>query len=280
MFLFCSCNGPVMQAPDRQQRLTALRDIIADIERKPALAEARQSVITAEKDRFPNLSPGLFQEIFTDSARNGGASFGFALGQSKTLLTPRRPVILYLQLFADSQLFGLPYGPGLFGREFDPSCLIMVRPRTMAELLWVAEEALSCRAVAGVLADIGGAPKLLDFTASRRLAMRAAENGTSLFLLRYGTAREASAAHLRWHLAPQRSARQDFDPGAPGAARWRLILERGTTIKRPGAWFLEWTKNGFATLPAGPHGEPRPRTQPALPGALPAALANGLSQTA
>jgi protein ImuA len=239
-----------MQAPDRQQRLTALRDIIADIERKPALADARQSVITAEKDSFPELSPGLFQEVFTDSARNGGASLGFALGQSKTLLTPRRPVIVYLQLLSDSQFFGLPYGPGLFGRDFDPACLIMVRPRTMAEMLWVAEEALSCRAVAGILADIGGAPKLLDFTASRRLAMRAAENGTSLFLLRYGTAREASAAHLRWHLAP------------------------------PGAWFLEWTTNGFATFSAGPHGAPRRTPQPALPGTVPAALANGLSQTA
>lgn len=269
-----------MQAPDRQQRLCALRDIIADIERKPALADARQSVIEADRERFPDLAAGLFQEVFTDSARNGGASFGFALEQSKTLLTPRRPVIVYLQLVSDSQFFGLPYGPGLFGRDFDPSCLIMVRPRTMAELLWVAEEALSCRAVAGIVADIGGAPKLLDFTASRRLALRAAENGTSLFLLRYGTAREASAAHLRWHLAPLRSGRQEFDPGAPGPARWRLTLERGTTMKRPGAWFLEWTKNGFATFPAGPHGAPRPATQKTLPGAVPAALANGLSQTA
>jgi protein ImuA len=269
-----------MQAPDRQQRLCALRDIIADIERKPALADARQSVIEADRERFPDLAAGLFQEVFTDSARNGGASFGFALEQSKTLLTPRRPVIVYLQLVSDSQFFGLPYGPGLFGRDFDPSCLIMVRPRTMAEMLWVAEEALSCRAVAGIVADIGGAPKLLDFTASRRLALRAAENGTSLFLLRYGTAREASAAHLRWHLAPLRSGRQEFDPGAPGSARWRLTLERGTTMKRPGAWFLEWTKNGFATFPAGPHGAPRRTPQPALPGAVPAALANGLSQTA
>src|SRR5690606_39431496 len=79
-----------MQAPDRQQRLCALRDIIADIERKPALADSRQSVIEADRERFPDLAAGLFQEVFTDSTRNGGASFGFALEQSKTLLTPDR----------------------------------------------------------------------------------------------------------------------------------------------------------------------------------------------
>src|SRR5690606_5890650 len=120
-------------------------------------------------------------------------------------------------------------------------------PTDMSQLLWAAEEALGCAALAGIVAEIGAVPAPLDFTASRRLSLRAAAMGTSLFLLRYGTAREASAAHLRWHLSPVRSARHRYDPGAPGAPRWRLQLERGAPLQHHGEWLLEWTENGFAT---------------------------------
>ena len=269
-----------MQTPNQQQRLAALRDVIADIERKPALLDAHGPADAGPKEDFPALPGGLVQEVFTDSARNGGASLAFALGQGRGLLNPRRPALLYLHLAQDGQFFGLPYGPGLISFGLDPARLVIVRAANMTELLWTAEEALCCGAVAGILADIGAVPQPLDFTASRRLSLRAAEAGTSLFLLRYGRGREASAAHLRWHLEPVRSGRQRHDPGAPGPARWRLTLERGITIKRQGTWYLEWTKNGFATLPVRIHGADRPGTGAPLSGALPAALGDRLSQTA
>src|SRR5690606_5937805 len=185
----CSCFvhlGHAMQTPLRQQRLAALRDIIADIERKPALAEARAKV-EAEGGRFPILAGGLLQEVFTDDRRNAGASLGFALAQSRSLLTPQRLAVVYVQLTQEAQQLGLPYGPGLLHFGFDPDALVMVRAGSMAELLWVAEEALGCRAVAAVVGDIGKPSKVLDFTASRRLSLRAAEAGSSMFLLRYGT---------------------------------------------------------------------------------------------
>ncbi|WP_338721390.1 hypothetical protein [Devosia sp. XK-2] len=265
-----------MQTQNRQQRLVALRDIIADIERKPALAEARTQSVAAPEAGFPRFSGGLVQEVFTDAVRNGGASLGFALGQAGTLLTEKRVAVLYLQLERDAQFFGLPYGPGLLSFGFDPSRLMIVRAKEMKELLWVAEEALACRAVAGIVADIGGVPEALDFTASRRLSLRAAENGASLFLLRYGTRREASAAHLRWCLTPQRSGRKPFDERAPGAARWSVTLEKGLSLIQQTRFLLEWTANGFATLPAEPGRESRHGT--ALPLALSSRLADGLSQ--
>src|SRR5215217_3949874 len=86
----CSCfvhvSGQIMHPPDHQQRLTALRETIADIERKPALAEMRARSFANADGAFPTLPGGLLQEVFTDAVRNGGASLGFALGQAKTLL--------------------------------------------------------------------------------------------------------------------------------------------------------------------------------------------------
>ena len=269
-----------MSAPDRQERLAALRDTIADIERKPALAEMRQRAFGADDGQFPSFPGGLSQEIFTDAVRNGGASLGFALGQARSLLTPKRLAVIYLQLVSDAQFFGLPYGPGLLSFGFDPNQLIIVRASTMRDLLWGAEESLACRAVAGIVADIGGDPEPLDFTASRRLSMRAAESGASLFLLRYGQERQATAAHLRWRLTPHRSGRRQFDDRAPGEARWTLKLEKGNAGQRNLEWLLEWKENGFKTLPHWIGTAHRPLARPAFPGALSALLGDRIPQTA
>lgn len=269
-----------MQTPDRQQRLAALRHVIADIERKPAFAEGVGASDCAVAGDFPTLGPGLVQEVFADAVRNGGASLGFALGQGRGLITSRRPALLYLQLATDGQFFGLPYGPGMVSFGLDPARLVMVRATDMSDLLWSAEEALRCGAVAGIIAEIGGVTQPLDFTASRRLSLRAAEARASLFLLRYGQEREASAAHLRWHLVPEKSANSPHDAKAPGPPRWRLRLERGLSIVRHGEWLLEWTKNGFATRPAGTDGQDRSFAGAAVSGAVPALLADRLSQTA
>lgn len=265
-----------MPASERQQRLAALRETIADIERKPALAEARARVET-EDGCFPKLAGGLLQEVFTDDRRNAGASLGFALAQARTLLGGRRVAVIYLQLIEEAQELGMPYGPGLLSFGLDPDALVLVRAASMAELLWAAEEAVACRAVAAVVADIGGHSRLLDFTASRRLSLRAAEGGSSIFLLRYGRERAPSAAHLRWCLWPRRSAGKPYDDHAPGPARWQVRLERGSLIKQQAEWLLAWTENGFSSFPS--RHDDRPGRSAPLPRLVPAQLAHRLSQT-
>jgi protein ImuA len=264
-----------MSSPDQQQRLLALRETIADIERKPALAEARARV-EHRPGEFPVLAGGLLQEVFTDELRNGGASLGFALAQARGLLTAQRLAVIYLQLSDEAQKLGMPYGPGLLSFGFDPDALVLVRAANVAELLWAAEEAIACRAVAAVVADIGSHAKLLDFTASRRLSLRSAATGGSIFLLRYGQGREASAAHLRWHLSPARSGRKQYDDRAPGPVRWQVLLERGSLIKQHAEWVLEWTENGFSTFT--PRYDDSARQPTAFPRVVPANLANRLSQ--
>ena len=265
-----------MASPDRQRRLAALRDTIAQIERKPALAEARPR-LAPDGSGFPMPAGGLLQEIYTDERRHAGAALGFALAQARSLLSPARPAAIYLQLAREGQEMGLPYGPGLLSFGFDPAALVLVRAANMTELLWAAEEAIACRAVAAVLADIAGEPKLLDFTASRRLGLRTASAGSSLLLLRYGTGRPASAAHLRWRLNPTLSAARRFDALAPGAPRWHLQLEKGVLHASQTQWLLGWTRDGLTTRDA-PRRAPLPAAAAPLSEPVPAPLAHRLPE--
>ncbi|WIJ25524.1 ImuA family protein [Devosia sp. RR2S18] len=269
-----------MDASDRQQRLAALRDTIANIERKPALANAAVRH-TVGAGQFPVLGPGMVQEIFTDEHRNCGASLGFALGLGQQLLGGPRQVLVYLQLAGESQELGVPYGAGLLSFGLDPAQLILVRPKDMVELLWAAEEALACRGVAAVVAEIGGQPKILDFTASRRLSLRAQASKTSIFLLRYGTGREASAAQFRWHIGGARSGEMPYDPRAPGETRWRVVREKGALAQREQQeWILGWSENGFYIVDTAADHAPERRTGTTLPSAPSPQLGDRLRQTA
>lgn len=266
-----------MQSPAQYQRLAALRDVIADIERKPALEDRRGAITDTRSDAFPELPAGLVQEVFADDIRTAGASLGFALAQAQNLLSPRRPTLFYLQMGNDAQKLGMPYTPGLAWAGLDGSQLVIVRTADMTEFLWAAEEVVSCRAVAALVADVRGEPKLLNFTASRRLSLRAANSRVSLFMLRYGYGRASSASHLRWHVQPSRSGRQQFDDRAPGAARWSVMLEKGRIAGNRTEWVLEWTKNGFAVIPQSKPAFRQP-AGPAFPGPVPAVLGHRLSQ--
>jgi protein ImuA len=258
--------------------LAALRARIEGIERRPALEGALVQPRTGDADAFA-LPSGMLHEVFTPARRNAGAGLGFCLGASRGLVSVERPALLYLQLTAETAETGLPYGPGLASFGIDPAAVVLIRTATIIELLWAAEEGLACRAVAAVIADIGTDPKALDFTASRRLGMRAQESGGTMLMLRYGEGRAASAARLRWRVDPDSSAPAEFDDKAPGDSRWRLTLEKGLWRGKPNKeWLLGWTKDGFDILDI-PDADRAPRAAP-LPGANPAALGDRLAQTA
>lgn len=236
--------------PTLKPDLETLRAQIAALEQRPVLADSgaflaeRQGAGTASGKAAGNplalLSPpaGLLHEVFADEQRLSGAALGFTLGLARSQLSRDRQAILYLQLAGEAQELGLPYGLGLAAFGIAPDALVIGRIAGITELLWAMEEAIACRAVAAVIADLGTQPKALDFTASRRLGLRTAAAGTSSFLIRYGCGREASAARLRWHVAPAPSGEQRFDPRAPGPPRYAVELEKGRlgeTTQRPKA---------------------------------------------
>ncbi len=250
----------------------------------------RLGVRTVATDGLPPIGAGTLNEIFVANTRDAGAGFGFALMQAQKLVSRNRPVVLWLQLRAEAEETGLPYGPGLSGFGFDPRALVLVRTKTVSELLWAMEEAAGCGTVAAAISDVAHAHKALDFTASRRLSLRAARFGTALVFLRSGAEREASAAALRWHVMPIPSAEAAFDVRAPGVARYRVTLEKGARrlglrARRRDAfgrdfWDLQWSEHGLvADLPER-RDTTGTRGRTALSGAFAAGLGDRLSQTA
>jgi protein ImuA len=263
---------------DKAKTIAALRERIENLEKRPLLAESIVSF--SDRSNFPVGSAGLLHEVFADDQRDAGAALGFALGQARELLSQERPALLILQLRHDGLNIGIPYGVGLLSFGIDPQTVVFGRVETAIELLWAMEEAIACRAVAAVIADIGTPIKALDFTASRRLSLRAAAAGSSAFLLRFGRDREASASRLRWHISSMLSAHPRFDEHAPGEPRWLVKLEKGRFGSRsdPVEWMLDWTKNGFSIVkPAKGYGSP-PRAVPPVPRIVPAVLGDRLSQ--
>lgn len=286
--------------------LDALRARIAEIEHRPAFggrgaiaaagAEARNAARLGSESSegraanpLPELPGGLVHEIFTDQLRHGGLALGFALGLGGQQLMPQRPALVHVQLVGDGQELGLPYAPGLRRFGVEPRQMVLVRAHSMAEWLWAVEEAIACRAVAGVLAEVSGAPKALDFTASRRLSLRAEASGTSVYLIRYGTGRESSAARLRWHVEPVLSGEVHWDRSAPGLPRFSIHIEKqrlGAGIgagAEPRQLLLDWRENhGFAPLDSarrlGGRAVPGPGHAASSPRPHAAALGDRLSQ--
>jgi len=274
--------------PRPKPDLDALRARIAALEKRPVLAEGAGSASRnrpgGEDDLLGLLKApaGLLHEIFADEHRQSGTALGFTLGLAGSLITRSRQALIYLQLAAEAQEIGLPYGLGFSAFGLTPDRLVIGRIGTVPELLWALEEALACRAVAGVIVDLASHPKALDFTASRRIALRSAAAGTSAFLIRYGTGRQASAARLRWHVKAGASAGQPFDAGAPGNPRFNVEIEKLRLGQVRQAeqhhLILDWTENGFVSVDPRQHSLAPLRRPAPPPRPQPAALGHRLSQ--
>ena len=265
---------------NRDFALDTLRQQITALETRPVL---RGEEIVPSRTGLLVAPRGAVHEVFADELREGGAALGFALAQARSMLEPRRPAMLFLQLQSDAQETGVPYGLGLKSFGLDPDNIVFIRAQSIVELLWAIEEAVACRPVAAVVADIVHLHKALDFTASRRLSLRAAASGSSVFLVRYAREREASAAKFRWKISPAPSQPPPFDAHASGPPRWRVILEKGSLgggrrAAPEGEEFLvDWTENGFERVSADDRTRGARRPAP-VSGALPAALGDGLSK--
>ena len=268
-----------MTSLSKQRVLEDLRTRIESVEKHPRLARTDETQPDSRK--LLDLPQGYVHEVFADAERNTGAALGFALAAARRMQSEHRPAILLMQLARDSQDVGVPYALGLVGFGIDPETIVLCRPETTVELLWAVEEAIACKAVAAVIADVGHEAKVLDFTATRRLSLRSSAGGSSVFLIRYGREREATAARFRWRIEPVASGQVPFDPRAPGRPRLVVDLEKGRLglRKDPLNWTLDVTENGFVLAEPSKRADALPGAAAPLPGAPPAALGYRLSQT-
>lgn len=247
--------------------IARLRRRIAEIETAGASADPRsdeEGAISLGAGRgtaalpfgIPDLDRALagglrraaLHEIRAAESREAGAATGFAAAiLARLACTDSRPILWVTEAAAGHEAGDL-YGTGLGGFGLDPRRLIVVTAVKPADALWVFEEALRCRGLAAVTAEIRANPRQLDLTASRRLALRARENGVMGLLLRQSNQDDAGAATTRWRVTPRpASVTDDFAAGV-GLAAWRLTLERnrrGLT----GTFDVEWDhdRQNFAT---------------------------------
>lgn len=233
-----------------------LRRQIAKIEGRPVTLPKSQALLPFGVEALDRLLGGGLcrdglHEIRSETTRDSHAATGFAIAILARLATVEaRPFLLVIEAGALREA-GHPYGPGLDRFGLNSQQLVIVRTRRPSESLWVFEEALRCRGLAAVLSEVRGHPRQLDFTASRRLALRARESGVMGLLVRQSSTAKPGAAVTRWQASPRpTSTINDFASGI-GRPVWRLVLERNRNGPI-GTFDLEWNHGSRAFTLAEP----------------------------
>ncbi len=162
------------------------------------------------------------------------AATGFLLSLLKETGGP----VLWVQDHMSRRENGRLYTPGLpaFGITHPVLQVHVSNPR---DVLWAMEEGAACAGLSAVIGEIHGAPAALDFTATKRLAMRAEASGVPVFLLRSGDPGVLSAARARWRVTSLPSQTHSHDSRAPGTPQWDLDLFRART-QTPGRWVAQY----------------------------------------
>ena len=165
-------------------------------------------------------------EVFAETVADAGA-VGFVLSQLAKGSAP----ILWIQDRLSRRETGRPHLAGLSaGRSF-----LLLQVAQPADVLIAAEEGLRCKALVAVVAELWGDPPALNFTATKRLALRAEAVRVPCWLIRHGGTPDLSAARDRWRIASLPSAPDPDDVKSPGDPRWQLELFRSRN-KPPGLW--------------------------------------------
>jgi protein ImuA len=191
-----------------------------------------------ERWRLPVPPSPTLSELFAAHPRDGGWA-GFLLAQVDT----SKPLLWVQDRMAILES-GRVHPPGLPSQD-----LIHVEARDARDALWAMEEGVRCAALSCVIGEIWGDPKVLDFTATRRLAVASERSGTPCWLVRLGGIANLSGARMRWRIASAPSLLNEFDPKAPGLPAWDAELFRARGHP-PGRWSIAHEAGLFHLAPA------------------------------
>jgi protein ImuA len=229
------------------------RDLQALRRRIGALAavapEATEGTITLGEAAIDGALPegglalGAVHELLPASHGDFAAALGFGFGLLARLTqTSPRPV-LWVVPSRDASRHGIAYPIGLAAFGCDPGRLVHLSAGTAQDVLWALEEGLASAALAAVVGLLPANDKAYDFTASRRLSLRAAASGvTALIIRHHASADNPTAALTRWSIAARPSAPlRRRGPSLPGVGppRWQASLVR-CKRGRPRHWLVEW----------------------------------------
>lgn len=188
-----------------------------DLLRERAEAAGRKG----DADSQPTLRE-VFSETVTD-----GAALGFMLAQ----LDLRKGPVLWVSDRLSRREAGVICMAGL-PQGLDVLRVDVSKP---VDVLWAMEQGLGCRTLGAVVGEVWGDPPALDFTASKRLALRSEAHAVPAWLIRRAAHANLSAARARWRIASRASMPNPDDPQAPGQSLWQAELFR-SRWGTPGSW--------------------------------------------
>lgn len=191
----------------------------------------------------PGQAPAILSDLFPQTDMDGAAT-GFALAH---IARKGLPVLWVQDRLSRSQAGG-PCLAGLEGLS-----VLRVEANRPTDVLWSMEEGLRTAALGAVLGEIWGDPAVLNFTATKRLNMRAQESGVPVWMIRrgcgeslergsnLGNGSSSSAARNRWRVASLPSAPPLYDTKAPGAPAWQVELFRSRELPT-GRWVARYDR--------------------------------------
>ncbi len=196
----------------------------------------------ADADGFlgGGLGRGRLHEIFVTHAGEVGSGAGFAAMLARRALEADA-ALLWLRTDRTGGLGGGLYAPGLAEIGINVGSLILGLAPDEAALLRSAVDAARCAALGAVVIDCPGSARLLDLTASRRLALAAEKSGVTLLLLRGAAEPAASAAETRWLVGAAPS--EALDANAPGRTMLDVELQRRRGGPAGRRWRVEWDRD-------------------------------------
>lgn len=209
------------------------------------------------------LMRGGLHEVLSTGA-DAPAAAGFVAGLMLRAAPAGQTMVWVRQCFAETETGSL-YAPGLAELGLDPQALILVGAQDAVGVLRAGGEAVRCAALGAVVIETWGAPKALDLTATRRLALATERSGVTAFLLRVG-ANGPSAAATRWAITAGPS--EALPAGSPGRPTLDIVLLRHRAGIAGARWRVEWDRDRrLFREPAPLSGAvvPIPARQPAAP---------------
>lgn len=211
------------------------------------------------------LALGRLHEVFARTPADAVPATGFS-----AMLAIRVPgEIIWLRQARTTR--SVLYPPGLAEIGLDPARLVLATLPDVTALLRAAADAARCPGVGVVMVSVAGNPRLLDLTATRRLALAAERTGATVLLSRVAAKESPSAARTRWRVAAAPSA--PLAGMAPGVPTLRLELPRRRGGPPAGPWVMEWDRAERCLRPFGE--DTRAALDTALPRTLPAAAFGG-----
>ncbi|EEB84847.1 ImuA family protein [Roseobacter sp. GAI101] len=177
----------------------------------------------------PHMGSAILRDALPDAPFDAAAT-GFVLA----CLPDSKDPVLWIQDRMSRRENGRLYGPALRRFGFNGH-ILRVEVSHPRDVLWAMEEGASCAGLSAVVGEIHGAPEVLSFTATKRLALRAESSGVPLWLIRSGDHGALSAARERWRLRSVPSGPNRYNAQAPGTPMWEADLFRARGLA-PGVW--------------------------------------------